>query len=207
MISKNQISIFRKPKVIPINNYCLQFIGNGYISIDPLTNYLDHNKDFSFEMQFKINSFPVSGFNYLMNSCLSKTDNKIGIAIDINTLYVQLYKGSELKTELTLAFNDDRQWHTIFVTNARGLFSAILDHDVFSLNQSPVLSLPDSLGFRIASDTENMQNLSSFIDNILITDLTNRKAQYLLNEGAGSIAYDSVGHNNGSITNGTWSFF
>ncbi len=140
-----------------------------------------------------------------MNSCLSKTDNKIGIAIDINTLYVQLYKGSELKIELTLAFNDDRQWHTIFVTNARGLFSAVLDHDVFSLNQSPVLSLPDSLGFRIASDSENMQNLSAFIDNILITDLTNRKAQYLLNEGAGSIAYDSVGHNNGTIINGSWS--
>lgn len=205
MIVKNHISIFRKPKVTPIIDYCLQFNGNGYISIDTLTPFLDHNTDFHFEIQFKINSIPTSGFNYLMNSCLNKISNKIGVAIDFKNLYFQIDKGSGNKTELSISFSDTSIWHTLFLSNDRGFLFAVLDLNFLSINLPPVLSLPSNTGFRIASDTNNSQNLNGLVNNILITDLRVPLAQYLLNEGSGSVANDSVGHNNGSIINGLWS--
>jgi hypothetical protein len=202
MITKNNISIYRKHNY----DYCLSFSGNGYISIDPLTTYLDHRNDFYFEMAFKVNSFPLSGFKYLMNSCLGKTDNKIAIAIDRTKLYVQVDKGSGGKTELWISFTDTSNWHTVSVTNNRGLLSALLDQNILQTNPAASLSLPSTLGFRIASDTNNAQNLNGLFNNILITNLTIPLARYLLNEGSGTIVNDSIGQNNGSMTNGLWSF-
>jgi hypothetical protein len=200
MIIKNNISIYRKHNY----DYCLSFSGNGYISIDPLITYLDYRNDFYFEMAFKINSFPSSGYKYLMNSCFGKTDNKIGIAIDRTKLYVQVDKGGGGKTELSISFSDSSRWHIISVTNNRGLLSALLDINSLSVNPSPALSLPSTLGFRIASDTNNAQNLNGLFNNILITNLTIPLAKYLLNEGSGTVVYDSVGSNNGSISNASW---
>jgi hypothetical protein len=201
MLTKNQISIFRKLNY----DYCLSFSGNGYISIDALTSYLSHNNDFYFEMAFKINSFPSSGYKYLMNSCFSKTDNKIGIAIDRTKLYVQVDKGGGGKTELWVSFSDNTRWHIITVTNNRGSISSLLDQSQLQSNPSPVLSLPSTLGFRLASDTNNAQNLNGLVNTTLITNLTIPLARYLLNEGSGSIVNDSVGSNHGSIINGSWS--
>lgn len=200
MIIKNNISIFRQHNY----DYCLSFAGNGYISIDPLSTYLDYRNDFYIEMAFKINSFPSSEYKYLMNSCFSKTDNKIGIAIDRTKLYVQVDKGSGGKTELWVSFTDNTRWHTITVTNYRGSLSSLLDQNILQTNPAASLSLPSTLGFRIASDTNNAQNLNGLFNNILITNLTIPLAKYLLNEGSGIIANDSVGSNNGSITNGFW---
>lgn len=202
MITKNNISIFRKLNY----DYCLSFSGNGYISIDSLTSYLDHRSDFYFEMAFKVNSFPSSGFKYLMNSCLSKTDNKIGIAIDRTKLYVQVDKGGGGKIELWVSFSDNTRWHTISVTNYRGSLSSLLDQNILQTNPSASLSLPSTIGFRIASDTNNAQNLNGMINNTLITNLTIPLARYLLNEGSGSIVNDSIGQNNGLISNGQWAF-
>lgn len=201
MITKNNLSIIRKHNY----DYCLAFSGNGYISIDPLTAFLDHRNDFYFEMAFKVNSFPSVGFKYLMNSCLGKTDNKIAIAIDRTKLYVQVDKGAGIKTELWVSLSDNINWHTISVTNNRGSLSALLDTNILSVNPSPALSLPSTLGFRIASDTNNAQNINSLVNKTLITNLTIPLASFLLNEGSGSIVNDSVGSNNGSITNGSWS--
>jgi hypothetical protein len=200
MITKNNISIYRKHNY----DYCLSFSGNGYIAIDPLNAFLDHRNDFYFEMAFKINSFPSVGFKYLMNSCLSKTDNKIGIAIDRTKLYVQVDKGAGLKTELWVSFSDNIHWHTISVSNYRGLLSALLDQNILLENPSPVLSLPSTLAFRIASDTNNAVNINGLVDNILITNLTIPVAKYLLNEGSGNIANDSIAQNNGTIFNASW---
>jgi hypothetical protein len=205
MITNNNISIFRKFNVNPNTDYCLQFSGDGYISIDALTQFLDHKVDFSFVMEFKIDTIPEDGYTYLMNSCFDRDDNKLGIAINRHGLYVQVDKGHDEITELFISFADTRDWHSISLVNDRSKLSASLDENVLEPNTSPVLSLPVSLGFRIASDTSNSQNLFGFVDNILLTDLSSPVAQYLLNEGSGNIANDSVGHNHGSIFNGTWS--
>jgi hypothetical protein len=201
MITKNNISIYRKLNY----DYCLAFSGNGYISIDPLNAFLDLHNDFYFEMAFKVNSFPSSGYKFLMNSCLTKNDNKIGIAIDRTKLYVQVDKGAGLISELWVSFSDNMYWHIISVTNNRGSLSALLDLNILQTNPTPVLSLPSTLGFRIASDTNNAQNLNGLVDNIFISNLTIPVAKYLLNEGSGNIAIDSVDHNHGSIINGNWS--
>jgi hypothetical protein len=200
MLNKNNLSVIRKHNY----DYCLAFSGNGYISIDPLTSFLDHRNDFYFEMSFKINSFPSSGYKFLMNSCLSKTDNKLGIAIDRTKLYVQVDKGSGGKTELWVSFTDNTRWHSISVTNNRGSLSSLLDQTFLQTNPSASLSLPSTLGFRIASDTSNAQNLNGLFNNILITNLSVPLAKYVLNEGSGTIVYDSVGSNNGSISNASW---
>jgi hypothetical protein len=202
MLTKNQISVIRKHNY----DYCLSFAGNGYISIDALTTYLDHRNDFYFEMAFKVNSFPSSGYKYIMNSCFGKTDNKIGIAIDRTKLYVQVDKGGGGKTELSISFSDSTRWHIISVTNNRGLFSSLLDQNNISVNPSPALSLPSNLGFRIASDTNNAQNLNGMINNTLITNLSISLARYSYNEGSGNLLYDSIGQNNGLISNGQWAF-
>lgn len=141
-----------------------------------------------------------------MNSCLSKTDNKIGIAIDRTKLYVQVDKGGGGKIELWVSFSDNTRWHTISVTNYRGSLSSLLDQNILQTNPSASLSLPSTIGFRIASDTNNAQNLNGMINNTLITNLTIPLARYLLNEGSGSIVNDSIGQNNGLISNGQWAF-
>jgi len=202
MITKNNLSVFRKHNY----DYCLAFSGNGYISIDALTTYLDHRNDFYFEMAFKINSFPLSGFKYLMNSCLTKTDNKLGIAIDRTRLFVQLDKGGEGKTELWTSISDTNHWFLISVTYNRGSLSSVLDLNFLTSNPSPALSLPSTLGFRLASDTNNAQNLNGIINNTLITNLTISLARYSFNEGTGNVLYDSIGQNNGLISNGQWAF-
>jgi hypothetical protein len=204
MLTNNQISIFRKFSVNQNIEFCLQFSGDGYISIDALTPFLDHKIDFSFVMAFKIDTIPEEGYAYLMNSCFDRDDNKLGIAIDRQGLYVQVYKGQDEITELFIPFEDTRDWHSISVVNVLSKLSASLDENVLEPNTSPVLSLPVSLGFRIASDTSNSQNLFGFVDNILLTSLGSPVAQFLLNEGSGNIANDSVGSNNGSIINGQW---
>jgi hypothetical protein len=202
MITKNNLSIIRKHNY----NYCLAFSGNGYISIDPLNAFLDYHSDFNFSMAFKINSFPASGVNYLMNSCLNKTDNKIGIAIDRNKLYVQFDRGGIDKAELWVSFTDKSYWHIISVICNRGSLTSQLDQTQLVSNPLPSLALPSTIGFRLASDTNNTQNLNGMINNTLITNLSSPLALYLLNEGSGTIANDSVGSNHGSIINGTWSF-
>jgi len=67
--------------------------------------------------------------------------------------------------------------------------------------------MPSSLGLNIASDTDLSNGLSGLVDNILLTDLREPIAQYLLNTGSGFIAYDSVNHYDGSITNGEWQLY
>lgn len=202
MLTKNNISIYRKHNY----DYCLSFSGNGYIAIDPLNAFLDHRNDFYFEMAFKINSFPSSGFAYLMNSCFTKTDNKIGIAIDRTKLFVQLDKGGGGKTELWSPISDTSHWFVISVTNNRGSISSLLDLNILQTNPSPALSLPSTLGFRLASDSNNAQNLNGMINNTLITNLTISLARYSFNEGSGNLLYDSIGQNNGLISNGQWAF-
>ncbi len=66
------------------------------------------------------------------------------------------------------------------------------------------MSFLSFLGFKIATDTASSNGFTGLVDNILITDLRDPVAQYPLNTGEGSTAYDSVGHYNGTITNGVW---
>ncbi|MBE9491817.1 MAG: hypothetical protein IMY70_02940, partial [Bacteroidetes bacterium] len=88
-----------------------------------------------------------------MNSCYNTVNNKTGIAVDGINLYFQVDKGITVKTELYISFSDDKNWHTISVTNDRGSLSASLDEEPLSTNEEPSLSLPSTLGFKIASDT------------------------------------------------------
>jgi hypothetical protein len=154
------ISIFYNPVHQQEIDYCLQFTGTGYIEIDELKSFLDHNEDFYFEMQFKIKTFPHSGFNYLINSCYNAANNKFGIAVDGTNIYVQVDKGITGKTELYINFSDTSSWHTISVTNDRGSLSASLDEEPLSTNEEPSLSLPSTLGLKIASDTALSNGLS-----------------------------------------------
>jgi hypothetical protein len=103
-----------------------------------------------------------------------------------------------------IPFDDDRYWHTIILTNDRGSLSAYLDNSPMLFNIVPSFNLPSDLGFRIASSTAGNQFLTGLVDNILITNLIQPIAHYLLNEGTGTIAYDAVGNNDGSIVGGSW---
>ena len=202
MLYNNSLSIFRRSK--SNLDYCLLFAGDGYISIDDLCPFLDHRLDFSFSMEFKVDFLPSTGYSFLMNSCLIKSDNKIGIALDLSNLYVQIDKGHSVKTELSAHFSEPGFWHIISVSNSRGALSASLDGNQLESN-IPSVSLPGFLGFRIASDASGSQNLTGCVNNILLTDLSNPVAQYNLNEGSGTKAFDSISHYDGSITNGIWS--
>ena len=71
-------------------------------------------------------------------------------------------------------------------------------------NEKTSLTLPFTTGFKIASYTSQSNGLSGLVDNILLSALKTPIAQYSLNTGSGSIAFDSVNHCNGSITNGIW---
>jgi hypothetical protein len=198
------LSILRKPHPTASPAYCLQFPGNGYITINPLNQFLDNRYAFMFSMEFKVNVFPITGVSFLMNSCLDKSNNQIGIAISNNTLFVQVNKGTGNVTEFYIPFDDDRYWHTIILTNDRGNLSAYLDDSPMLFNSAPSFNLPPNLGFRIASSTAGNQFLTGLVDNILITNITAPIAQYPLNEGTGTTAYDTIGSNNGTITSGTW---
>jgi hypothetical protein len=146
-----------------------------------------------------------------INYCLLFTgngyieNNKTGIAVDGNYLYIQLVEGEETISELFISFSDTEFWHTLSVTNDREELSAILKEDPLVVNEEPQLQLPNSLGFKIASNTALLYSFNGSVDNILLTDLRDPIAQYSLNtcEG-GSIAYDLVDHYDGSIINGTW---
>ena len=204
MFNKNTISILRNIQPAAELDYYLQFTGNGYIQINDLTPFLVHNEDFYFEMQFKIDEFPRTGFKYLMNSCYNVEDNKIAIAIDETHLYVHQVNQEGQKTELNINFSDTQEWHTIKVTNDAGSLSAILDKDSLTINEEPLLSLPAIEGFRIASDSSSQNGLVGNVDNILLTDLRDPIAQYLLNTGEGEIAYDSINQYDGVVYNGSW---
>jgi len=125
--------------------------------------------------------------------------------VDGTNIYVQIDKGISGKPELWRSFSDTDSWHTITVTNSHGILSSSLDGNPLTANEEPALSLPATLGFNIASDTARLNGLSGRVDNILLTDLSNPIAQYPLNTGSGSIAYDSVDSYDGAIINGSWS--
>ncbi len=202
MLLKNKISILRQTP--SSTNYCLSFDGNGFIEIPGLNTFLDIRYDFSFEMEFNVKRFPEKGFSLLMHSCIT-AENKIGIAVDGNHLYVQFVISDKDTIELFTPFSATESWHTISLENNNGHFSASLDGVRLNDNTIPALSLPSSLGFIIASDTEHQNGLSGLVDNILLTDLIHPIAQYHLNTGSGSIVYDSINKYNGNIANGTWS--
>ena len=162
------------------------------------------NAESKYRLGNEAETYLETGFNYLMNSCYNISNNKFGIAVDGNSIYVQIDKGLGTKTELYSSFSDTKSWHTISVTYEGGTLSAILDEQPLSTNEEPLFSLPSSLGLNIAADTNQQNGLSGLVDNILLTDLTNTIAQYPLNTGEGSIAYDLGDSYNGSITNGEW---
>lgn len=205
MLTNNQISIFRKPKPIRVSDFCLQFSGAGFISIDALPPFLDHKIDFSFSMSFKVDTFPEAGYSYLMNSCLNRDDNKIGIAIGRHGLYVQVDKGHVNIIEFFISFTDVLDWHIISLVNFNAKLSASLDGNLLEPNAHPVLVLPSYLGFRIASDTNESQNFSGLVNNLYLSDLTNPVAQFNLDEGSGTAVFDSISGYQGLISNGTWS--
>jgi hypothetical protein len=82
--------------------------------------------------------------------------------------------------------------------------SATLKDDPLVVNEEPQLTLPASLGYKIASNTALSDGLDGSVDNILLTDLRDPIAQYPLITGEGNTAKDVVGHYDGSITNGEW---
>jgi len=204
MLPTPHISILLRPRHQTPPNYCLEFPGNGHITINPLNQFLDHSINFLFSMQFKVNAFPQTGFSFLMSSCLNKNDNKVGIAIGEGNIYVQVNKGIGNITEFSGSFSDNRVWHEIKIINNSGLLSVILDQSMLSINLSPDLTLTSTVGFRIASSTANSQYFTGLVDDILITNLIEPRAHYPLNEGTGTIAYDAVGNNDGSIVGGSW---
>ncbi len=204
MLLKNKISILRNKQPAIEQDYCLSFDGKGYIDIDDLSTFLDLRNDFSFTMEFNISQFAKSGHSFLMNSCVSAS-NKVGIAIDGNYIFVQFIVNEETTIERYTLFSHTASWHTISITNNRGLLSATLDGIIpLTLNPEPFITLPSTIGFKIASDTEQANGLSGLVDNIYITDLRAPIAQYPLNTGSGSIVYDSMNKYNGNITNGSW---
>jgi hypothetical protein len=205
MFNKNSISILRKvTPPLEAQDFCLLFGGKGYIKIDDLNQYLDYRNDFLLEMEFKVKTFPLEGFNWLINSCIDASNNKAGAAIDGINLYVQIDKGSGGKTEVFIPFSDSGSWHQLSIMNNRGLLSASLDHVQLTSSHTPVLHLPDSLGFIIAANTSLLDGLIGYVDNILLTDLRDPIAQYLLNEGDGDTAFDSINGFNGIISKGDW---
>ena len=206
MLNKNTISIYRKhtPVEEVVLDYYLYFRSDGYIAIDELSQFLDYREDFELSIEFSVKEFNQEGYSWLWNSCLDKVSNKIGAAVDGSKLYVQIDKGSGNKTELFIPFTETNKWITLTVRNDREELSAILKDDPLEVNEEPQIHLPESLGFRIASNTTPSEGLNGSVDNILLTDLREPIAQYLFNSGEGSVAKDSVGHYDGSITNGEW---
>ncbi|MCB2222143.1 MAG: hypothetical protein KQI35_17300 [Bacteroidetes bacterium] len=205
MLSRNNISILRKsiPPQVELD-FCLLFSGNGNIKIDNLNQYVDYRNDFQLDIEFNVKSFPLEGYMWLINSCIDAENNKMGTAIDGVNLYVQIDRGSGDISELYLPFSDSGSWHQLSIINNRGTLSAALDHEELLLNHEPALHLPDSLGFILAANTALLDGLIGYVDNILLTDLRAPIAQYLLNEGEGDTAYDSVNGFNGIITKGDW---
>jgi hypothetical protein len=201
---KNSISILRNKQPVGNPDYCLSFAVNGNIEIDSLADYLDHRQDFTFEMQFKVSSFPKSGFSFLMNSCIDTDNNKVGIAIGQSQLYFQVCKGISDKSEYYIGFSDTNNWHTITITSDRGNYSGTLDSTPLVFTEILSLHLPSTLGFKIASDTASFNGLTGLVDNINVVDSRDTVAQYPLHTGSGTTAYDSVSHYDGTITNGTW---
>ena len=206
MLNKNTISIYRKhtPVEEVVLDYYLYFRGDGYIAIDDLSSFLDYRADFELSIEFNVKEFNQEGYSWLWNSCLDKVSNKIGAAVDGTKLYVQIDKGSGNKTELFIPFTETNKWITLTVRNDRDELSAILKDNPLVLNEEPQLHLPESLGFRIASNTTPSEGLNGSVDNILLTDLREPIAQYPLNTGEGNTAKDIVGHYDGSIANGEW---
>lgn len=205
MLPGNNISILRKSIPPPEEqDFCLLFSGNGNIKIDNLNQYLDYRNDFQLDIEFSVKTLPVEGYMWLFNSCIDAENNKIGAAIDGENLYVQIDRGSGDKTELYLPFSDTGSWHQLSIINNRGALSAALDHEELIINHEPALHLPNSLGFIIAANTSLLDGLIGYVDNIRLTDLRDPIAQYLLNEGDGDTAFDSVNGFNGIITKGDW---
>ena len=204
MLLKNTISILRKPAINPNADYCLQFTGNGYITINDLNAVFDSKNNFYISIEFKIDSFVGTEIRFLMNSCLDVLDNKIGIAVDSKSLYVQFNKGIDSLIELETSFTDTGHWHTLEVTHDRGELSARLDETALTTAETPSLTLPATLGFTLANNTAYSAGIVGKLDNILITDLRDDLAQYLLNKGSGNTAFDTVSSYNGTIVNGNW---
>jgi len=210
MLYNNNISILRKPAYIeeeppPPPDYFLYFRGDGYIAIDDLAQFLDHREDFELSIEFDVKEFNPEGNSWLWNSCIAAEDNKIGVAVDGTNLYVQIDKGSGDKFELYIPFSETNKWITLTVRNDREELSAILKDDPLVINEEPLLHLPESLGFKIASNTTPSEGLNGSVDNILLTDLREPIAQYPLITGEGTVAKDVVGHYDGNIVNGIWS--
>lgn len=204
MLFKNTISIFRKPSAPPEIDYYIQFSGNGNISVANLQSRLSASSDFLFEIAVKVDEFPRSGIKYIMNSCYNGEDDKIAIFIDDSHLYVHQVAPDSSVRELIIGFTDISMWHTISVTQVSGSLSAQLDKFDLAGNPQPQASLPLSSGFMIGSDTAGLNALDGSINTILITDTIEHIAQFPLNTGEGTTAYDVVGNYNGTITNGIW---
>ena len=206
MLNKNTISIYRKhtPVEEVILDYFLYFGSDGYIAIDDLSSFLDYREDFELSIEFNVKEFNPEGFSWLWNSCRDINSNKVGVAVDGSKLYVQVDKGSGNKTELLIAFTETNKWFTLSVKNDREELSAILKGNPLVVNEEPQLHLPESLGFRIASNTTPSEGLNGSVDNIMLTDLREPIAQYPLITGEGETAKDIVGHYDGTITNGEW---
>jgi hypothetical protein len=122
----------------------------------------------------------------------------------LNDVILFLFGGNSSGCLIYIPFADERYWHTIILTNDRGSLSAYLDDSPMLFNIAPSFNLPPDLGFRIASSTAGNQFLTGLVDNIQLTNLISPIAHYPLNEGTGTIAYDAVGNNDGSIVGGSW---
>ena len=206
MLNKNTISIYRKHTPVEefVFDYFLYFGGVGYIAIDDLSPFLDYREDFQLDIEFNVNEFNPEGFSWLWNSCVDTSINKVGVAVDGTNLYVQIVKGIGDITELYIPFSETNKWITLSVKNDREELSAKLKDDPLVINEEPQLSLPTSLGFKIASNTALSDGLNGSVDNILLTDLREPIAQYPLIIGEGPTAKDTVGNYDGTITNGEW---
>jgi len=207
MLNKNQISILRKhtpvPEPIP-EDYCLYFSSDGYIAIDDLSQFLDYRIDFQMDIEFNVKQFPSSGYAWLWNSCFDTSNNMIGTAVNGTNLYVQIDKGSGDKSELMIPFTEANKWFQLSVKMDRDVFSSTLNSEPLVINNEPRLHLPDTFGFKIASNTALLESLDGSVDNILLTDLRNPIAQYPLITGEGTTAQDVISHYDGTILNGEW---
>jgi len=206
MLSKNTISIYRKhtPVEEVVLDYYLYFSGDGYIAIDDLSSFLDYREDFQLDIEFNVKEFNPESFSWLWNSCVDTSINKVGVAVDGTNLYVQVVKGIGAITELYIPFSETNKWITLSVKNDREELSAKLKDDPLVVNEEPQLTLPVTLGFKIASNTALSEGLNGSVDNILLTDLSEPIAQYPLITGEGNTVKDIVGGYDGTITNGEW---
>ena len=155
-------------------------------------------------IEFNVKEFNPEGFSWIWNSCVDTSINKVGAAVNGTNLYVQIVKGIGDITELYIPFSETNKWITLSVKNDQEELSAKLKDDPLVVNEKPQLQLPAYTGFRIASNTKHLEGLNGSVDNILLTDLRDPIAQYLLNTGEGTTVKDIVGHYVGTITNGEW---